>query len=72
MAYNETPPTMKGPTMNKFFTNLKKQAEENPLVAIGVATVAVTAVTKLMQANTERTNSRTWEKEVDRRRMSKA
>lgn len=55
--------------MKKYIDNLKRQAEENPLLAAGVAIAAVTAVTKLMQANTERNNSKSWAKEVDRRRM---
>lgn len=55
--------------MKRYIDNLKRQAEENPLVAAGLAVAAVTAITKLMQANTERNNSKSWAKEVDRRRM---
>jgi len=56
--------------MKKYIDNLKRQAEENPLLAAGIAIAAVTAVTKLMQANTEHNNSKSWAKEVDRRRMN--
>jgi hypothetical protein len=56
--------------MKKFWNNLKTQAEEKPLAAIAVATVAVTVTAKLINANTEHMNSKTWAKEVDRRRMN--
>jgi hypothetical protein len=56
--------------MKKFWNNLKTQAEENPLAAIGVATVALTVTAKLINVNTEHRNSVTWKKEVDRRRMN--
>lgn len=55
--------------MKRYYENLKRQAEENPLAALAIGAATVTAVTKLMQANTERKNSTTWAKEVDRRRM---
>lgn len=56
--------------MNKFLTNLRRQAEENPVIAIGVGAAAVTAVTKLVHVTAESRNSKTWAKEVDRRRMT--
>lgn len=57
--------------MNKqFINNLKRQAQENPMLAIAVGVAAITAVTKLLAANTEHQNSKTWAKEVDRRRMN--
>lgn len=56
--------------MKQYLENLKRQAEENPIVALIVGAGAITAVTKLLQANTERKNSQTWAKEVDRRRMA--
>lgn len=67
MAYDENP--YKGATMKKFADNLKRQAEENPVAALAVSALVITAVTKLMQANTEARNSKSWAKEVDRRRM---
>lgn len=56
--------------MRKYIDRLKAEAEENPLLALAVGAAAVTAVTKLVNASTEHRNSRTWEKEVDRRRRS--
>lgn len=56
--------------MKQFYNNLKRQAQENPVAALAVGAVVVTATAKLLQASTERNNSRTWAKEVDRRRMS--
>lgn len=55
--------------MQKFWNNLKYQAEQNPIAALAVGAAVLTAATKLMQANTERENARSWAKEVDRRRM---
>lgn len=48
-------------------TNLKRQVEEQPLIALGVVSAALSGVAKLMNANTTRKNSKTWKKEVDRR-----
>jgi hypothetical protein len=56
--------------MNKYIDNLKRQAQENPMAALAVAAVVITAITKLMQANNDRQNSQTWKREVDRRRMN--
>jgi hypothetical protein len=53
--------------MDKFIANLKSAAEESPLIAVGVAVAGVSALTKLLNANTERKNSKAWAKEVDRR-----
>ena len=55
--------------MNKYVDDLKRQAEENPMAAVAVGALAITAITKLMQANTARANSRTWAREVERRSM---
>jgi len=48
-------------------TNLKRQVEEQPLIALGVASAALSGVAKLMNANTQRKNSKTWNREVKRR-----
>lgn len=53
--------------MDKFLNNLKRSAEENPLFALGVGAAALTAISKLLNAGTERKNSKAWAKEVDRR-----
>lgn len=52
---------------NQFIDNLKRQAEENPIVALGIGAAVCTALSKLMDANTARYNSKSWAKEVDRR-----
>lgn len=48
-------------------TNLKRQIEENPLMAAGVGAALLTGVSKLMNANTARKNSKSWKREVARR-----
>jgi hypothetical protein len=48
-------------------TKLKEQVEQNPLIAAGVGAALINGVAKLMKANTERKNSKTWAKEVNRR-----
>lgn len=55
--------------MQKFLDNLRRQAEENPILALGVGAAVVTATSKLVHTATEARNSKTWAKEVDRRRM---
>lgn len=52
-------------------TNLKKQIEEQPLVAAGIGAAVLKGLSSLMNANTGRRNSKTWRKEVDRRTKSK-
>ena len=46
--------------MEKFLENLWTQAEDNPILAIGVAAGVITAVSKLM-------NSTAWTREIRRR-----
>lgn len=53
--------------MQKFIDNLKRQAEANPVVALGAGAVFIQAMSKLLNANTSRANAKTWKKEVDRR-----
>lgn len=55
--------------MDKFLDNLKTQAEENPLVALGVATALITAISKLVDSGATAKNSNAWKKEVARRAM---
>lgn len=57
-------------TNSRFYRNLKTQVEEHPMEAIMIASLAATAAAKMMQSNTNRRNSKTWEKEVDRRRAN--
>jgi hypothetical protein len=49
-------------------TALKRQVEENPLVAATIGAGLLTAFSKLLDANTRRKNSKTWSREVERRR----
>lgn len=53
--------------MDKFIENLKHQAEENPVLALGVAAALITAVSKLVGATNDTRNSRAWAQEVQRR-----
>lgn len=53
--------------MNKFWTNLKQQAEANPIYAIGAAALLLTAMSKVLDANTQRSYAKTHAREVDRR-----
>lgn len=53
--------------MNRFLENLKTQAEDNPVVALGVAAGVITTITQLLNAAASTKNSRTWKKEVNRR-----
>jgi len=56
---------MKKPSFDT--TNLKKQVEDQPLLAAGIAVMGLSALTKLLNANTARRNSSTWRREVKRR-----
>ena len=53
--------------MEKFIANLKRQAEENPIVAIAVAAGLITATSKLIDASGHAAGSRAYAKDVDRR-----
>jgi len=56
--------------MKKYLEELKFQAQQNPLPTAAVAAGLIIAISKLMSANTERQNAKTWAKEVERRRMN--
>lgn len=53
--------------MNEFLTNLQRQAEENPVIALGVAAGLITAISKLIDSSGNSRNSKAWAREVDRR-----
>lgn len=53
--------------MERFLKNLKRQAEENPLLALAAAAALFTATSKLIDANTARSAARTHALEVARR-----
>jgi hypothetical protein len=55
--------------MNRFMQNLKDQAEQNPILALGVAAALVTTLSKLMDANASRMNAKSWNRETARRAM---
>ena len=46
---------------------LKRQAEENPLMALGVAAALITSIAKLMDANSAAQGRRAYAKQVDLR-----
>ena len=56
--------------MEKFWKNLKEQAEANPIYAIGAAAILIGAMSKLLDANTQRSYAKTHAREVDRRIMN--
>lgn len=53
--------------MDKFFENLKHQAEENPVIALAAGAALITSVSRLISASSNSRNSKAWAKEVDRR-----
>jgi hypothetical protein len=70
MSLDEHQPKGFAMQINFDTTKLKRQIEENPLVAAGVGAALLQGAAKLMQANTQRKNSKTWAKEVNRRTQS--
>lgn len=56
--------------MSKFSfdtTQLKSQVEQQPLLAAGILVALLGGCAKLLDANTKRSNAKTWKKEVNRR-----
>jgi hypothetical protein len=53
--------------MNEFLNNLKRQAEANPIVAMGVAAALVTAVAKFIDAQGHARGSAAYARDVNRR-----
>lgn len=58
--------------MQKFLENLQAQAEANPVLAMGVAAGLLTAISKLMDANTNARNAKSWDRESKRRTIKDA
>lgn len=56
--------------MKKYLEELKFQAQHNPLATAVVGAGLIVAISKLLNANTERQNAKTWAREVERRRMN--
>lgn len=48
-------------------TKLKEQAEDQPMIAAGIAIGLLTATSQLLNANTARKNAKTYRREVVRR-----
>lgn len=46
---------------------LKRQAEENPLMALGVAAALITSIAKLLDANSAAKGRKAYAKQVDLR-----
>lgn len=57
--------------MNQYTDRLKKAWEENPLQVMLATGLLMQGAAKLMQANTNRRNSKTYNLEVQRRIMMK-
>lgn len=55
--------------MDHFLDNLKQQAEENPVLALGVAAGLITSISKLIDSGATLKNSHAWKKEVARRAL---
>jgi hypothetical protein len=53
--------------MEKFLNNLVRQAEENPIVALGVGAALITAISKLIDATGHAKGSRAYARDVERR-----
>lgn len=58
--------------MNDFINNLKHQAEENPLIALGVTAGLITAISKLLDSTSTARNSKAWDRETLRRSVKDA
>jgi Cys-tRNA synthase (O-phospho-L-seryl-tRNA:Cys-tRNA synthase) len=56
--------------MKQYLEQLKLQAETNPLGAAAVGAAVIIAITKLLSATTDRQKAKTWDREVERRRMN--
>jgi hypothetical protein len=51
--------------MNRFFENLKREAEQNPTLALGIGTAFLAAVGKVIQAHGESAGSRAYARQVN-------
>jgi hypothetical protein len=54
-----------GVVMNQFFENLKREAEANPTLTLGVGAAFLTALGKLIQAHGDSAGSRAYAKQVN-------
>lgn len=51
--------------MNRFFENLKREAEQNPTVTLGIGAAFLTAVGKMIQAHGDSAGSRAYARQVN-------
>lgn len=58
--------------MHNFLNNLKREAEAQPILALGVAAGLITAIAKFMDSSTAAKNAAAWKQEVARRAMKDA
>lgn len=58
--------------MEEYVTSFKRWAKEYPGQALAATALALIAVARVMQANTERQNAKAWKQEVQRRSMKDA
>lgn len=58
--------------METFLRNLKRQAEENPIIALAAIGAVLTAATRFIGAGVDARNSHVWAREVARRTMKDA
>ena len=58
--------------MDRFLANLKRQAEENPQMALVAGGALLGGVAKLLGTMVAMNNSHAWKKEVARRAMKDA
>jgi len=58
--------------MTPFLENLKRQATENPMLAIAAGATTLAGAAKFVGAFVSARNSRVWAKEVARRTMKDA
>jgi hypothetical protein len=51
--------------MNKFFENLSRQAEDNPVMAMAVGAALLTALAKVIKAQGDSAGSRAYARQVN-------
>jgi hypothetical protein len=53
--------------MKRFIDNLKRQAEENPILALGIGAAVITAISKFIDASGRAAGSQAYARQVDYR-----
>lgn len=54
--------------MNKFVSNLLKQSEDNPVLAIGAGAAAITAIAKLLDSASSVRSKNAYAKQIKNKR----